>query len=221
MQKRSLILTSRRSVTLTRPGYKMTEIGEIPEEWNISTLKEAGKVVTGKTPSTKNTLLWNGDIPFVTPTDINNMKLQEKTERRVTERGLKQSKEITAGSLMVTCIASIGKNAISTERCCTNQQINSIILNNNFDVNYLYYTIEYIKPNLETLAGKTAVPILNKTNFEQVRIPRPSKAEQQKIAEILSDADKEIEFLERKRDKYKLLKAGMMQKLLTGGIRVK
>jgi type I restriction enzyme S subunit len=198
--------------------FKDTIIGSIPSDWDISMVKETGKVVTGKTPSTKNALFWNGDVPFVTPTDINHMKLQGKTERRVTESGLKESNEIPSGSLMVTCIASIGKNAVSKERCCTNQQINSIIPNTDFDVDYLYYMIEHMKPRLEALAGKTAVPILNKTSFEQVRLAKPKRTEQQKIAEILSNIDVTIQKTDELIETTGRLNIGLMQRLLTEGI---
>lgn len=198
--------------------FKDTIIGSIPSDWDISMVKETGKVVTGKTPSTKNALFWNGDVPFVTPTDINHMKLQGKTERRVTESGLKESNEIPSGSLMVTCIASIGKNAISKERCCTNQQINSIIPNTDFDVDYLYYMIKHMKPRLEALAGKTAVPILNKTSFEQVRLAKPKRTEQQKIAEVLSNIDIALQKTDELVISSQRLKKGLMQSLLTKGI---
>jgi type I restriction enzyme S subunit len=198
--------------------FKDTVIGSIPNDWDIDTIKETGGVVTGKTPSTKNASFWNGDIPFVTPTDINRIKIQGQTERKVTESGLKESKEIPAGSLMVTCIASIGKNAISKERCCTNQQINSIIPNADFDVDYLYYAMERMKPQLGALAGKTAVPILNKTRFEQVRLAKPKKIEQHKIAEILSNIDGAIQKTDQLVTSTHKLKMGFMQVLLKEGI---
>jgi len=199
-------------------SYKKSEMGEMPEEWGVSKISSLGKVVTGKTPSTKNRSFWNGNIPFVTPTDIIENRVQERTARKVTQLGLEESSEIPPNSLMVTCIASIGKNAISKERCCTNQQINTVIPKPNVSIEYLYYYMEYIKPKLELLAGKTAVPILNKTEFESLRVPLPPLPEQKKIASVLSTVDAAIEKTSEIIEQAKQLKKGLMQELLTQGI---
>lgn len=184
---------------------------KIPEGWEEKEIRAVGRVVTGKTPSTFNDLFWNGEIPFVTPTDIIEKRIQDKTERTVTELGIKQSTEIPAGCLMVTCIASIGKNAISKRRCCTNQQINTIIPNKDAVVNYLYYFIEFKKQNLEMLAGKTAVPIINKNEFEKYKIIIPQFVpEQQMISDIILTIDNAIDKTKELIEKNKKIKQGLM-----------
>lgn len=203
---------------MNKQKSKQAESEEMPEDWQVIKLGSTGKVVTGKTPSTKNQSYWGGSIPFVTPTDIGYNKLQENTERKITELGVNECNEIPAGSLMVTCIASIGKNAISKERCCTNQQINSIIPNEKNSVDYLYYYVEKIKPRLEILAGKTAVPILNKSDFEKVLIAKPELPEQQRIASVLSCVDSAIQQTDEVIEQARQLKKGLMQELLTRGI---
>ena len=110
--------------------FNKTEMGEIPEGWIIKTVAEVGKVVTGSTPNTSNHVFWNGTIPFVTLADLGGTKVRI-TGRSVSEEGLAQVREIPSGTVMVTCIgASIGKLGIAVEKCCTNQQINSIIPGN-------------------------------------------------------------------------------------------
>jgi type I restriction enzyme S subunit len=226
IEKSNLLKRSLMKQLLTKGiGHKKykysTGLGfEIPDEWKVASIKDVGKIVTGKTPSTKVDSFWNGNIPFVTPSDITWIKKQKNYERTVSEDGLKQSTEIPAGALMVTCIASIGKNAISEQRCCTNQQINSIIPNADFYVDYLYYYIEKIKPKLESLASKMTIQILNKTNFEKILIAKPPLQEQQKIAEILSKVDTSIILETERNEKLNQLKLGLMNDLLTGKYRV-
>ena len=75
--------------------------------------------------------------------------------------------------------------------------------------------------DLKQIAGQTAVPIIGKSQFEQMSISGPSDfAEQKAIAEVLSDMDAEIAALEAKRAKYESIKQGMMQELLTGKTRL-
>src|SRR5690554_1506675 len=93
-------------------------------------ISSLGKVVTGKTPSTKNPDFFGGKYPFVTPSDLDwRTYYCRSTERTVTEYAIEQHKNqvIPANSVMVTCIGTIGKCAISSEVCLTNQQINTIV----------------------------------------------------------------------------------------------
>lgn len=90
----------------------------------------ANKVVTGKTPSTKNEKFWNGDIPFITIPDMHNQFFAIDTERTISKVGAKSL--IPKNSISVSCIATVGLVSISTEESQTNQQINSIVLKNNY-----------------------------------------------------------------------------------------
>jgi type I restriction enzyme S subunit len=71
--------------TVIPEGYKKTEIGIIPEDWEVKRSYELGKIITGSTPSTKIEDYWNGNISWVTPTDIINKKNIYTTERKITE----------------------------------------------------------------------------------------------------------------------------------------
>lgn len=203
----------------TTAEFKFTKIGKIPADWKIEELKNISEIITGSTPKTNRNEFWNGDYMFVTPSDINGNKYMSSTERYVTEEALKISRAIPENSIMVTCIASIGKMAISKEKCMTNQQINSIIPINSCDSQYLYYYLLKNKPMLELLASQTTVPIINKSTFSKIKIMVPPLKEQQKIAEILSTVDEQIEQTDQLIEKTKELKKGLMQQLLIKGIR--
>lgn len=198
-------------------GYKKTEIGIIPEDWEVKKLGEIGVIKTGGTPSTSIKKFWNGNIIWVTPTDINERKEIRQTERKISEEGLKIVGELPPNTLLVTCIASIGKNAIIKERGACNQQINAIIPSKNYDTDFLYYLTENNSKKLLEKAGKTATPIISKKEFSQLLFAFPvTVEEQQSIANVLSDFDKLIESLDKLIKKKKNIKKGTMQLLLTG-----
>jgi type I restriction enzyme S subunit len=108
-----------------RPGYKQTEVGVIPEDWGALRVADLGGIVTGGTPSTFNRSFWNGAHPWVTPTDISGTRDIFTSDRLLSIDGLHQLRELPVGSVLVTCIASIGKNAILRVRGGCNQQINA------------------------------------------------------------------------------------------------
>lgn len=172
--------------------YKQTPIGLIPQDWEVKTLTEIGKVVTGNTPSRKDLTLWNGDFCWVTAKDFKEKYIYDSIEK-ITERGCKNARILPKGAVLITCIASIGNNAIAAVPLATNQQINSIIVSNDTSNEWLYYQLDFFKQNLGLLASKTAVPLVNKSDFEKLQIPLPPLPEQQKIAEILSNWDKAIQ----------------------------
>lgn len=194
------------------------DTGKDYPEWEEKKLAEIGEIITGKTPSTKDEKNWEGEIQFVTPTDINNSKYQFFTQRKVSENI--KLKILPVGTIMFTCIASIGKMSISTEKCITNQQINSIIVNKNIYNEYIYYILLNLVPKIQASQSTTTLSIINKSEFSKFIIELPRLEEQEKIANFLSDVDRKIELLENKLQLLKNEKKGMLQKLLTGEIRV-
>jgi len=189
------------------------------EGWDETELSTLGTIVTGKTPSTKNPNFWGGDIPFVTPTDLKGNKHFSLAERFISDEALKNVKKpLPQGSVMVTCIASIGKMAIASQKCLTNQQINSIIPNTKIIPEFLYYALLYRVPELKNMAGTTAVPIVNKNLFSKIMIDLPPLPEQKQIAEILGSVDEAIAKTEAVIAQTQRVKQGLLQQLLTRGI---
>lgn len=180
-----------------------------------------GNIVTGGTPPTANRIFWDGDFPWITPTDISTHRDICTSERCISASGLKVLRPLPANTVLVTCIASIGKNAVLKVAGGCNQQINAVIPNDEHDATFLYYIFEISKGYLLGNAGTTATSIISKTIFQELvfSVP-PTKAEQTAIAAILSDMDAEITALETKLTKARQLKQGMMQELLTGRIRL-
>ena len=210
----------------TKPGYKQTEIGEIPQNWKIVKLGEITEIVGGSTPSTNNSDYWDGEIPFVTPTDITNLNDKnylDITSRYITEKGSSSisAKLMPPGSVLMTSRATIGFAAINKVHVVTNQGFANLICNENVDNIYLLYLIRFMKKQIERLANGSTFLEINKTTLRKVLISLPSYTEQQKIALILSCVDETIEKNILQKKQLESVKKGLMQVLLTGKKRVK
>lgn len=202
--------------------FKDSEVGRIPKEWEVVRARNLGEVITGTTPSTSVTDYWNGGYPFVTPTDFSESKYVYRTARTVTQKGVEKARLIPKDSVLVVCIGStIGNISLALKECITNQQINAILCKDGVNPHYVYYTIALRRSVLRAHAGITAKPIVKKTLFEQFLVPLPPLPEQQKIASILSTADKKLELERNERARLERIKQGLMDLLLTGKVRIK
>lgn len=163
-------------------------------------LSEIGRIVTGKTPSTKNKTSFSEEPDkylFVTPRDMNGSeKTIKETERYLTDEVTNTFKTLVINekSICVSCIGTIGKVFMPSGPAITNQQINSITEIKNFVLpDYLYYYLTIHQKDIENLAGGTTMPIVNKTSFEQLEVEIPDLKTQKKIVRILSALDQKIE----------------------------
>ncbi|MCF6251219.1 MAG: restriction endonuclease subunit S [Methylococcaceae bacterium] len=158
-----------------------------------SSLKEISEFIkTGKTPPTKETKYFNGDVQWYTPGDLDKDKCLSQSNRSLTQHSFidKKAVQFPAGTLLIACIGDIGKLGITTQECSSNQQITGIKPNKNTDVNYLYYWFRYNKNLIQHFSNNAVVPIINNGTLEKIKIPLPPLPEQQKIAAILDAADK-------------------------------
>lgn len=182
------------------------------EDWAETCLGKIGEIITGKTPSTTDSDLWNGDIQFITPTDIKEgIKYQERTDRYVTKNS--KLKVLPSNSIVYTCIASIGKMCISKYPSITNQQINSIIINKLNSFEYVYYWLLYITPFIKSTQANTTLPIINKTDFSKFSIKLPCIKEQTKIANFISAIDEKIELVSNQIQDTQEYKKGLLQQM--------
>lgn len=189
-------------------------------EWAVKLVKDFGEIVTGGTPSTDNKEFWGEGYPWITPTDISTERDMITSERTITNEGLRAIRLLPANTVLVTCIASIGKNAILRSVGGCNQQINAIIPNDDNCAEFIYYVIEANKQYLLSNAGTTATAIVSKATFSELEFLVPAKPEQTAIACVLSDMDAELSVLEARREKTRNIKQAMMQELLTGKTRL-
>lgn len=175
---------------------------EFYSRWKEYKLSEVGSVITGNTPSSKFPEEFGNFTPFVTPSDYKNYnKWATSAERSLSNEGVLKLKNrlLPAKSLLVTCIGSdMGKVALNRVPVITNQQINSIKPLKSFDPEFLYYKLIESYDLLRTYGeAGTAVPIVNKSDFENIKIKVPDKRTQNSIATILGSFDDKIDLLHR------------------------
>ncbi|MEY8336555.1 restriction endonuclease subunit S [Lachnospiraceae bacterium 62-35] len=160
-------------------------------------IKDIGKVITGKTPCTKNIDNFEGAINFITPEDIAKGYIVKTTNRHISEKGYDSIKSNTLNgiSILVGCIGSdMGNVAISEGKCASNQQINAITdIADAWNPFYIYYYLSKKKRYFHQIAGTTTTPILPKSVFEEIDIPYIRKDLQDKIANTLKALDDKIE----------------------------
>lgn len=198
-------------------GYKDSPFGIIPKEWEVKKIGDFGKVVTGSTPPTNDLDNYGSSYKFVGPVDISEKKYIGKTEKSLSKKGFSLSRCMPKGSVLFTCIGStIGKCAIADEDLTSNQQINAVICNTEHNYDYLYYELSHRSNRIRQIAAEQAVPIINKSTFENFKIICPPLSEQVKIANVISLWDIAIEKQSELIEKLTLRKRALMQQLLTG-----
>lgn len=166
-------------------------------DWKNYALSELGVISTGKTPSSKIKDAFGGDIPFITPKDMDGRKWIDSTERFLSTNGVNSiiNYLLPSMSVAVSCIGSdMGKAVMLTKPSVTNQQINTIIVDEKkFNPEYIYYCLSTKQSFLKNIASGSATPILNKGHFSNVQINLPKKCVQDKVVNILSCIDKKID----------------------------
>ena len=152
-----------------------------PKGWPVRTLKELGKVSTGGTPPSAMEGMFGGDIPFVTPGDLES---DLPVRRTVTDAGAREAGTVRAGAALVCCIgATIGKMGIASVRSSFNQQLNAVEwFGEQVDDRYGLAALRFFKPTIVTWGASTTLPILKKSSFEKVSIPVPPLSMQQEFA---------------------------------------
>jgi type I restriction enzyme S subunit len=208
-----------------RVSYKKTQIGEIPEEWEVVKLgdeKICKKIKAGGTPlRTIKKYYENGTIPFVRIEDITkSRKYLNDTELKITELGLKNSSTwlVPENSILFSMYASYGEVTINKIPVTTNQAIIAIIPQELSDVEYFYYALSNLKTELYRYLRETTQKNLNAEIVTNLIIPFPPSVERRKIASILSTIDETVQKTDEIIRKIQELKRGLMQQLLTRGI---
>lgn len=171
--------------------------------WEYKKLGEVGQIVTGFTPSTKDESNYSPkEYCFVKPSDLPSQGIAdiEETEYFVSQVGLSKSRVLPTGSVLVSCIGSIGKIGILTKEACSNQQINAIIPQDETDSRFIAYSLYAQRFVLESIANAPVVPIINKTDFSKIRIGIPPKSTQ---LAIVSELDKINELIRLKKEQLK------------------
>lgn len=190
---------------------KQTELGEIPEDWEVKTLGEISTIIMGQSPNSDCYNTQKGMVLIQGNADISN----RKTICRFYTTHI--TKTARKGDVIFTVRAPVGNVAKATFDCCLGRGVCAIQRISDF----LYYYLIFIEDSWsKTSTGSTFDSINSDTLASTLIIQPSSKEEQTAIANVLSSMDKEIETLNTKLEKYRNLKTAMMQQLLTGKIRL-
>jgi len=207
-----------------KPSYKQTEIGMIPEDWEVKKLGDVAKICRGASPRPIEDPKWFNEysnIGWVRISDVTkSVKYLFNTTQNLSEQGVKQSRFVKQENLIMSICATVGKPIITRIDVCIHDGF-VIFEKPKVNIEYLYYYLSLIENNWSKNGQTGSQMNLNTTIIGNENITFPNNPEeQQAIATVLSDMDAEIAALEQKRDKTHALKQGMMQELLTGKTRL-
>jgi type I restriction enzyme S subunit len=203
-----------------RPGYQQTEVGVIPEDWEVKRLEEiVEKFVNGGTPSTHIERYWCGDIPWITGADILDQKVSE-IRRFITKEAVDNSSTnvVKKGNLLLVSRTGVGKLAIAPFDIAISQDFTGLyVRKGQVTAEYLYRNLDFNQSTLQSQNQGTSIRGITRDTLSGIQIALPStEAEQTAIAAALSDSDALIESLEELLVKKRQIRQGAMQELLTG-----
>jgi type I restriction enzyme S subunit len=231
LKQRRQILIHKAVTQGINPNVKLKDsgvewIGMIAEHWEVTKLKNTGKLINGATPSSTILNFWDGDITWVTPSDINNVFIIDNSERLISKAGYKScgTTMVPKGSLILTTRAPIGKIVIAGKELCTNQGCKSLVLNKDFISDYLYYQISICSDILNSLGTGTTFMELSNKALKNFLLVIPTKKEQIEISNYIENATdkiaKVISLKEQEIEKLKQYKSSLIDGVVTGKVKI-
>jgi type I restriction enzyme, S subunit len=196
----------------------------LPKGWDVAEVGELGDVVTGSTPSTKQSTFYGGHIPFVRPQELLGSPIAS-TETTLTEEGAASGRVVPEGSVLVGCIGTLGKTGITTVSSAFNQQINAVVPGTACTSKWLLYGVQSpgFKRQMLDNSSATTVAIINKGRFSLLKLPIAPIEEQHRIVEAiesyltrLDDAVASLKRVQRNLERYRasVLKAAVEGRLV-------
>lgn len=222
------LITSLEALITKKKAIKqgaMQELLKVTEDWTTKTIKEVATYRRGSFPQPYGLAKWYDDIsgmPFVQVVDVaKNKKLKPETKQKISAAGAQMSVFVKKGSVILTIQGSIGRICITQYDAYVDR---TLLIFESFkeDFNTYFFMISiWLKFQIEKeKAPGGIIKTITKEALSSFEISFPNRDEQDRIAEVLEDTEKEIEQLESKKEKYQAIKQGMMQELLTGKTRL-
>ncbi|MFA5792216.1 MAG: restriction endonuclease subunit S [Candidatus Paceibacterota bacterium] len=181
---------------MIKQRFKKTEIGLIPEEWEISKLSDHIEIIGGGTPKTTIPEYWNGNIPWISVVDfVGDKRWIYDTEKHITRDGLENSstKLLRRGQIIISARGTVGELSQVTRDMTFNQSCYGIDGKNDLNNDYLYYLLKVKIKEFQQKGHGAVFNTITKETFDQISIPLLRLSEQKAIAKILSDLDSKIE----------------------------
>ena len=193
------------------------------EKWEVKKLGEIASIYRGASPRPIDNPIWfdeESEIGWVRISDVTNTyKYLTVTTQRLSSRGIESSRRVNAGNLIMSICATVGRPIITKKDVCIHDGF--VVFDNlQADKEFMFYYLMNIESSWSK-SGQTGSQMnLNTNIIQERRVNIPPREEQESIAQVFSLMDAEIEQLEQKLAKYRMMKQGMMQELLTGRVRL-
>ncbi|MFM9961553.1 MAG: restriction endonuclease subunit S [Planctomycetaceae bacterium] len=205
------------------PGHAHVPLGKIPKGWEVRQLEAFGEIITGKTPSKQTPEFFGGYMPFIKLPDMHGNIFCLSTEDGLSKLGTEsqRKKTIPASSLCVSCIGTAGIVTITSVASQTNQQINSIVLRNSRDLEFLYFTLVELKETIVRYGATGATMTnLNRGKFAALEVVCPSESLVAKFQTIASPVFEQILNLQRRNANLQTTRDLLLPRLISGELDV-
>jgi type I restriction enzyme S subunit len=169
-------------------------------EWVERELRDLGQIITGKTPTSSEPEFYGGELPFVTPSDMDGRRTIDTTARKLTDAGVAKVKSsfVQEPAVCVSCIGSdMGKAVLVDQPFVSNQQINSVVVKEDVERLFVYYNLAGRKDEIRFKASGAAQPIMNKSDFGKLKLVVPKQSTQKLVAFVLGSFDDKFELNRR------------------------
>jgi len=196
----------------------------LPDGWKLVRLDEVAEVIGGSTPSRASQEYWDGDIPWVVPSELTVLtgRYLNSTNESITSSGMKAAglKLIPSGSILLTSRATIGVTAINTIPVCTNQGFQNLVLKGDgVDLLWLFYCISSMRKDLEKKASGSTFNEISRGSVRSLPVILPPLSEQRNIATALDSIDNALERTEIIVTSTKNLKASALKRFYHSNIK--
>jgi type I restriction enzyme S subunit len=198
---------------------------EFEGDWEDTSLEVIGEYIGGGTPKTGNQEYWQGEIPWISSSDIFENDIHNiNVQKYITEDAVLNSatKKIPAGSLIIVSRVGVGKFAINSTEVCTSQDFTNIVIDKeSYDPNFAAFNLYKNIEILFNISQGTSIKGFTITELKKTNLSFPSISEQTKIAPFLSSVDEKLNLLKEKKALLEEYKKGMMQQIFSQQLRFK
>ena len=199
---------------------------KIPYMWTCGQVCDLGEIVAGGTPSTKHDDYYTKHgIAWITPYDLSNTndKYIAHGERDITEKGLRNSsaKLMPKGTVLLTSRAPIGYLGIAVNELCTNQGFKSIVPNEKYGSEFIYYTIYSMLPLIKSLGTGSTFTEISKEVVSNIKIVLPNQNVVRAFEKVVQPMAQQREMLEKENQELTSLRDFLLPLLMNGQVSFK